>query len=595
MIAFDQLTWLHGKPQSSGLLKANPEDFLVVEDLGFAPDGEGEHVLVRILKNGCNTRFVADALAKFLKIHAREVSFAGQKDKHAVTEQWLCARVPGKEMPDLSKFQLEGCQVLEYARHKRKLRLGALKGNQFTVILREISDRQDVETRLQAIAERGVPNYFGAQRFGIGGSNLQGALRWAESGAPVRDRNKRSFWLSAARSALFYQQVSIRLKKTEFNQVVDGDALQLAGRGSWFVVTPEELEVSQARVHNRELMITATLPGSGDWGSQRDALAFEQAAIAEETALQALLVREKVEAARRAMLLYPQQLSWNWWDDVTVELRFWRRAASPPAWSGSLSIQRVTMRILLSNDDGIHAPGIQTLAKALREFAEVQVVAPDRNRSGASNSLTLESSLRTFTFENGDIAVQMGTPTDCVYLGVNALMRPRPDIVVSGINAGPNLGDDVIYSGTVAAAMEGRHLGFPALAVSLNGYQHYDTAAAVTCTILRALSREPLRTGRILNINVPDLPLDQIKGIRVTRCGNRHPADQVIPQQDPRGNTLYWIGPPGDKCDAGPGTDFAAVDEGYVSVTPLHVDLTAHQAHEVVTDWLERVGVDRQW
>lgn len=164
-------------------------------------------------ENGCNTRFVADALAKFLKIHAREVSFAGQKDKHAVTEQWLCARVPGKEMPDLSKFQLEGCQVLEYARHKRKLRLGALKGNQFTVILREISDRQDVETRLQAIAERGVPNYFGAQRFGIGGSNLQGAMRWAESGAPVRDRNKRSFWLSAARSALFNQQVSIRLKK----------------------------------------------------------------------------------------------------------------------------------------------------------------------------------------------------------------------------------------------------------------------------------------------------------------------------------------------------------------------------------------------
>lgn len=198
------------------------------------------------------------------------------------------------------------------------------------------------------------------------------------------------------------------------------------------------------------------------------------------------------------------------------------------------------MRILLSNDDGVHAPGIQTLAKALREFADVQVVAPDRNRSGASNSLTLESSLRTFTFENGDIAVQMGTPTDCVYLGVNALMRPRPDIVVSGINAGPNLGDDVIYSGTVAAAMEGRHLGFPALAVSLDGHKHYDTAAAVTCSILRALCKEPLRTGRILNINVPDLPLDQIKGIRVTRCGTRHPADQVIPQQDPRGDDIHW-------------------------------------------------------
>lgn len=328
MIQFDALTYMHGKPQGTGQLKASPEDFLVVEDLGFEPDGEGEHILVRILKNGCNTRFVADALAKFLKIHAREVSFAGQKDKHAVTEQWLCARVPGNTMPDLSQFQLEGCQVLEYARHKRKLRLGALKGNQFTLVLREVSGRDDVETRLQAIAERGVPNYFGAQRFGIGGSNLLGALRWAETGAPVRDRNKRSFWLSAARSALFNQIVSERLKKPDFNQVVDGDALQLAGRGSWFVATDEEQAVLQARVDARELMITAALPGSGDWGTQRTALEFEQTVLAEETALQSLLQREKVEAARRAMLLYPQQLSWNWWDDVTVELRFWLPAGS---------------------------------------------------------------------------------------------------------------------------------------------------------------------------------------------------------------------------------------------------------------------------
>ena len=328
MIQFDALTYLHGKPQGTGLLKANPEDFLVVEDLGFEPDGEGEHILVRILKNGCNTRFVADALAKFLKIHAREVSFAGQKDKHAVTEQWLCARVPGNVMPDLSQFQLEGCQVLEYARHKRKLRLGALKGNQFTLVLREVKDREDVEARLQAIAERGVPNYFGAQRFGIGGSNLLGALRWAESGAPVRDRNKRSFWLSAARSALFNQVVSERLKKPDFNQVVDGDALQLSGRGSWFVATDDELVELQARVDARELIITAALPGSGDWGTQRTALEFEQTTLADETALQSLLLREKVEAARRAQLLYPQQFSWNWWDDVTVELRFWLPAGS---------------------------------------------------------------------------------------------------------------------------------------------------------------------------------------------------------------------------------------------------------------------------
>ncbi|MDU5730149.1 MAG: tRNA pseudouridine(13) synthase TruD [Citrobacter freundii] len=278
MTAFEDLTYLH--------LKANPEDFVVVEDLGFEPDGEGEHILVRILKNGCNTRFVADALAKFLKIHAREVSFAGQKDKHAVTEQWLCARVPGNAMPDLSKFELEGCKVLEYARHKRKLRLGALKGNEFTLVLREVSERNDVEARLQAIK------------------------------------------LSAARSALFNQIVSERLKKTDFNQVVDGDALQLSGRGSWFVAAQEEQTELQRRVDEKELMITAALPGSGEWGTQRDALAFEEAAVADETALQSLLLREKVDASRRAMLLYPQQLSWNWWDDVTVELRFWLPAGS---------------------------------------------------------------------------------------------------------------------------------------------------------------------------------------------------------------------------------------------------------------------------
>ena len=282
MTDFDNLTYLHGKPQGNGVLKASPEDFLVVEDLGFEPDGEGEHILVRILKNGCNTRFVADALAKFLKIHAREVSFAGQKDKHAVTEQWLCARVPGNTMPDLSN----------------------------------------------AISERGVPNYFGAQRFGIGGSNLQGALRWAQSDAPVRDRNKRSFWLSAARSALFNQIVSERLKKPDANQVVVGDALQLAGRGSWFVATAEEMADVQSRVDAKALMITAALPGTGDWGTQGDALAAEQSAVADAPELQSLLVREKVEAARRAMLLYPQQLSWNWWDDVTVELRFWLPAGS---------------------------------------------------------------------------------------------------------------------------------------------------------------------------------------------------------------------------------------------------------------------------
>ncbi|NUU67135.1 tRNA pseudouridine(13) synthase TruD [Enterobacteriaceae bacterium BIT-l23] len=328
MMDWNNLTWLHGQPQATGQLKASPEDFVVTEDLGFAPDGDGEHLLVRILKKECNTRFVADMLAKFLKVPAREVSFAGQKDRHAVAEQWFCVRLPGTLMPDLSGFQPEGCQVLEYARHRRKLRTGALKGNAFTLVLREVTGRAEVEQRLNAVLRQGVPNYFGAQRFGHSGNNLHQARRWAQSNAPVRDRNKRSFWLSAARSAMFNQIVSERLKKPEFNQVIDGDALQLAGRGSWFVATEEERPELQRRVDDGELMITAALPGRGEWGSRNAALAFEQQVLADEMDLQGLMVREKVDAARRAMLLYPRDLSWNWWDDVTLELNFWLPAGS---------------------------------------------------------------------------------------------------------------------------------------------------------------------------------------------------------------------------------------------------------------------------
>lgn len=244
------------------------------------------------------------------------------------------------------------------------------------------------------------------------------------------------------------------------------------------------------------------------------------------------------------------------------------------------------MRILLSNDDGIHAPGIQQLAVALRPLAAVQIVAPDRDHNGAYNSLTLDAPLHTQTQPNGDIAILSGTPTDCVYLGVDALMRPGPDIVVSGINTGPNLGDDFIYSGIVAAAMEGRHLGYPALAVSLNGSRHFATATAVTCRLLRALTSAPRRPGKILNVNVPDLPLSSIKGCKVTRCGSRHPASEVIRQTDPRGREMLWIGPPAGSFGAGPDTDFDAVSQGYVSLTPLQVDLTANAALPVLSDWL---------
>lgn len=323
------LQWLHGQPVASGVVKANPEDFVVIEDLGYRPDGEGEQVLVRVRKNGCNTRFVAEALAKFAGIHPRDVSFAGMKDRHAVTEQWFCLRVPGKETPDFTQFDLEGCEVLESARHRRKLRIGALQGNAFTLILRQISDHEAVEQRLKQIAVAGVPNYFGEQRFGRDGNNLTMAKRWAADEIRVRERNKRSFILSAARSVLFNQIASDRLtQQGSLTQVLPGDALQLNGRGSWFVADEAELVSLQERVDNNELRVTAPLPGRGGWGTQGQALAFEQQSLASEAELIGLIEREKVDAARRAMLVIPRDLRWSWWDDVTVELNFWLPAGS---------------------------------------------------------------------------------------------------------------------------------------------------------------------------------------------------------------------------------------------------------------------------
>ncbi|MFI8415239.1 tRNA pseudouridine(13) synthase TruD [Serratia sp. NPDC078593] len=333
------LTWLHGQPHATGVLKANPEDFVVVEDLGFEPDGEGEHLLVNIRKNGCNTQFVADYLARFAGIHGRSVSYAGLKDRHAVTEQWFCLHLPGKDDPDLSLFDLEGCEVLAAVRHRRKMRIGTLKGNAFTLVLRQISDRDDVEQRLQAIASAGVPNYFGSQRFGRGGNNLIMARRWAKDEIRVKERNKRSFYLSASRSALFNWVASTRLANQQQRTVLEGDALQLHGRGSWFVAQADELESLQQRLDAGELHITAPLPGESSLGTAAAALAFEQQCLAEQPELLTLLKRERVEPARRALLLQPQNMQWNWWDDVTVELRFWL-----PAGSFATSVVREIMR-----------------------------------------------------------------------------------------------------------------------------------------------------------------------------------------------------------------------------------------------------------
>ena len=250
------------------------------------------------------------------------------------------------------------------------------------------------------------------------------------------------------------------------------------------------------------------------------------------------------------------------------------------------------MRILISNDDGYQAPGILCLARTLSAMAEVTVVAPDRNRSGASNSLTLDHPIRANRADNGFIFVD-GTPTDCVHLAITGLLAEEPDLVISGINAGPNLGDDVLYSGTVAAAMEGRFLGLPALAVSLVGPElnHYDTAAQVVMLLLREISKNPIPADTILNVNVPDIRFGEIEGFSVTRLGLRHKAEPVVRGTDPRGRTVYWVGPPGAEQDAGPGTDFFAVSRGYVSITPIQADLTRYAALPGLTDWVERFNV----
>ena len=245
------------------------------------------------------------------------------------------------------------------------------------------------------------------------------------------------------------------------------------------------------------------------------------------------------------------------------------------------------MKILVSNDDGYMARGIVALAEALAEIAEVILMAPDRNHSGASNSLTLHSPLRVRQVEENRYFVN-GTPSDCVHLALSGYLPDDPDIVVSGVNHGANLGDDVIYSGTVAAAMEGRFLGLPAIAVSLVGRhgKHFDTAARVACDLVKRLQDDPLPGDIILNVNVPDLPFDELAGVEVTRLGFRHRSEPLVEEKDPRGRTIYWIGPAGAGQDAGFGTDFEAVERGAVAVTPLKVDLTRHESLPALKDWL---------
>src|SRR5215470_16408756 len=246
------------------------------------------------------------------------------------------------------------------------------------------------------------------------------------------------------------------------------------------------------------------------------------------------------------------------------------------------------MRILLSNDDGYFAPGIERLAAALAPHADITVVAPERDRSGASNSLTLDRPLNVRRAPNGFLFVN-GTPTDCVHLAVTGLLESLPDMVISGINLGANMGDDTIYSGTVAAATEGFLLGIPSVAISLASKTaaHFETAAQVAIEIVERHARAPAGAW-LLNVNVPDIPLPALRGTRVTRLGRRHKAEDVIRTQNPRGETVYWVGAAGEAADAGEGTDFHAVATNFVSVTPLQIDLTNRELMPAVMSWLSR-------
>ncbi len=248
------------------------------------------------------------------------------------------------------------------------------------------------------------------------------------------------------------------------------------------------------------------------------------------------------------------------------------------------------MRVLVSNDDGVDAPGIRILAEGLRKAGhEVLIVAPDRDRSGASNSLTLDMPVRVIQHDASTWRVYC-TPTDCVHVAITGMLDVEPDLVVSGINNTANLGDDVIYSGTVAAAMEGRFLGLPALALSLassdHQARHYETAARAAVEIISRLAVDPLPADTILNVNVPDAAWEDVEGFEVTRLGNRHRAEPCVAQADPRGRTWWWIGAAGAAQDAGPGTDFDALHRGCISITPIHIDLTRYQALEQVASWV---------
>ena len=304
-----KLNYLLGKPQQAGRLKAEFADFIVREELGYPLAGEGEFVAVKVRKTNANTLFVGEQLAKFVGISEKNMSYAGLKDRHAVTEQWFCLHLAGKETPDFSAFECEGVEILEVTRHNRKIRTGALEGNYFELLLSDVEETDELKQRLNQLQAVGFPNYFTEQRFGRDGHNLTQAQRWASGEISVKDRKKRSFYLSAARSEVFNLVVSQRIADQQMQTVLLGDYLQLAGSNSFFEVKAEDLVQSQQRLDENDVLLTAPLIGENSLeqnGNER-----EKAIVAQHENLISLMKKERLNAARRAMLCKPQDLHWQ--------------------------------------------------------------------------------------------------------------------------------------------------------------------------------------------------------------------------------------------------------------------------------------------
>ena len=319
-----ELAYLKTPPKQTALLKAECADFVVKENLGYSMAGEGEFVAVRVRKTDANTLFVGEKLAQFAGISARNMSYAGLKDRRAVTEQWFSLQMPGKTTPDFGDFQLEGIEILEVTRHNRKIRTGSLDGNYFDILLRNAMETDDLKVRLENLSKFGFPNYFTEQRFGRDGHNLTQALRWAKGEIQVKDRKKRSFYLSAARSEVFNLVVSERLKQGVANRVLPNDIVQLSGSHSWFVADEkEDLNVLQLRLEQGDLQLTAPLIGE----TAQPACSLENDIVQQHQDIVNLMKQERLKPARRPLLMKPKDFNWQF-EETGLRLKFYLPAGS---------------------------------------------------------------------------------------------------------------------------------------------------------------------------------------------------------------------------------------------------------------------------